>query len=254
MLLLHITGVTRTDVYATPDRTLTPEQWTGYDRAIERRLRHEPIQYITCEQEFFGVPLHVTPAVLIPRPETEHLVESVLGEFAQQPSGALNIADIGTGSGAIAIVLAQHLPNASVIAVDVSREALEVARGNAERHAVSDRIQFLESDLLSGVSSQDFDAIVSNPPYVPERDRDSLHPQVSEYEPASALFAGNDGLGIYRRLIPQASATLKRGGLLAMEIGHGQREALTDLLLAWNEVKFVKDLQQIPRVVLARKR
>lgn len=198
--------------------------------------------------------LRVTPAVLIPRPETEHLVESVLTEFANDLSGALSIIDVGTGSGAIAIALAAHLPRARVAAVDMSPAALDVARANAERHGVTDRIQFVESDLLDEVPQTcAFDAVVSNPPYVPEADRSTLHPQVSEHEPATALFAGDDGLAIYRRLIPQAFTALKPNGLLAMEIGHGQSDALAALLAGWKDVHFVNDLQQIPRVALARK-
>jgi release factor glutamine methyltransferase len=254
LLLLHVTGLTRADVYTSPDRELTPPEAAAYDAAIKRRLHHEPIQYITGEQEFFGLPLRVTPAVLIPRPETEHLVEAVISEVAHQPSRPLTIVDVGTGSGAIAIALAKHLPNAHISAVDVSPEALAVARANAEQHGLADRIQFVESDLLHALHPTDrFDAVVSNPPYVPESDRGTLHPQVSEYEPANALFAGNDGLAVYRRLIPQASAALKPGGLLAMEIGHGQRDALANLLFGWNDVHFVNDLRNIPRVALARR-
>ena len=240
-------------------------------------MANEPIQYITGEQEFYGLALHVTPAVLIPRPETEHLVEAVLEEFGCHPavvSGchpaaqrrdlllpsreasrtARSALDVGTGSGAIAIALAHHLPDAYLTAVDLSPAALAVAATNAARHHLTTRIRFLESNLLEALPpGETFDAIVSNPPYVATADRNTLHPQVRDHEPATALFAGADGLQIYRRLIPQARAALKPNGLLALEIGHGQRESIAELLSGWNELHFVADLQQIPRVALARK-
>jgi release factor glutamine methyltransferase len=253
LLLLHTLQIPRTTLIAYPDRELSPEQLTHYQNIINRRLRHEPIQYITGEQEFYGLLLHVTPAVLIPRPETEHLVESVLKLV---PADRLvRIADIGTGSGAIAIALAVHLPHAEITALDLSLEALKVAERNAREHAVADRIRFLPSDLLTAISSQKetFDAIVSNPPYIPETDRSTLHPQVRDHEPDIALFAGETGLDIYRRIIPEAHKVLKPNGLLALEIGHGQQESIKALLAGWHEVSFVNDLQQIPRVALARR-
>jgi release factor glutamine methyltransferase len=175
---------------------------------------------------------------------------------AAQP---LRILDIGTGSGAIAIALATHLPHAQIIATDISPAALALARANAARHNLTPRIRFLESDLLDALASQNpaptelFDAIVSNPPYVPTADRTTLHPQVRDHEPATALFAGPDGLDIYRRLIPQARAALAPHGLLALEIGHNQRDPIAVLLTDWHSVRFLNDLQQIPRVALARK-
>ena len=253
LLLLHTLQIPRVTLLAHPDREVTAEQHTLYRASIARRLQHEPIQYITGQQEFYGLLLEVTPAVLIPRPETEHLVEAVLAHLPKDVP--LQIADIGTGSGAIAIALAVHLPRAEITALDLSPEALAVAAANAREHNVAHRIHLLQSDLFSAVnqSSQSFDAVVSNPPYVPESDRATLHPQVRDHEPAAALFAGPDGLDLYRRLIPQAHAALKPNGLLALEIGHGQRKALAALLETWREVAFVDDLQQIPRVALARK-
>jgi release factor glutamine methyltransferase len=253
LLLLHTLQISRVTLIAYPDRDISPEQHTLYQAAITRRRQLEPIQYITGEQEFYGLRLHVSPAVLIPRPETEHLVEAVLRLLpANQP---VKLVDIGTGSGAIAIALAAHLPLATIIAVDLSLGALAIAGQNAREHNVANRIQFLPSDLLTAVKSHGatFDAIVSNPPYIPESDRPTLHPQVREHEPASALFAGETGLDIYRRLIPEALSALKSNGTLALEIGHGQQQSLTHLLAGWNDVTFLKDLQQIPRVVLARK-
>jgi release factor glutamine methyltransferase len=253
LLLLHTLGISRATMHADPDRTLTPEQQSVYNSLILRRLKNEPIQYIIGEQEFYGLALHVTPAVLIPRPETEHLVEAVLAEFS--PTESLHILDVGTGSGAIAIALAHHLPNAHITATDISPAALEVAASNAARHNLSSRIRFVESDLLDTLapSAATFDAIVSNPPYVPTADRDTLHPQVRDFEPASALFAGDSGLDIYRRLIPQARATLKQNGLLALEIGQGQHQAIAALLSDWKGLHFVDDLQHIPRIAMARK-
>jgi release factor glutamine methyltransferase len=253
LLLLHTLEIPRVTLAAHPDRKLTPNEQSRFEKKIARRLRHEPLQYITGEQEFYGLLLHVTPAVLIPRPETEHLVEAVLKLLpADKPQ---RIADIGTGSGAIAIALAAHLPHAAITALDISTEALTVAQANAHTHNVASRIQFHQSDLLSGLSreTQTFDAIVSNPPYVAESDRETLHPQVRNYEPATALFAGETGLEIYRRLIPEALLALKPNGLLALEIGYGQQIALTSLLETWRNVSFVNDLQHIPRVALARK-
>jgi release factor glutamine methyltransferase len=254
LLLLHTLQISRVTLLTHPDRKLSAEQQALYRATIRRRLQHEPIQYITGEQEFYGLLLDVTPAVLIPRPETEHLVEAVLAHLPKDI--VLQIADIGTGSGAIAIALAVHLPQAEITALDLSPEALAVAAANARKHGVANRIHLIESDLLSALnqrSMQSFDAVVSNPPYIPEFDRPTLHPQVRDHEPAAALFAGPDGLELYRRLIPQAYAALKSNGLLALEIGHGQREAIAALLESWQDVSFVDDLQQIPRVVLARK-
>ena len=268
LLLRHALGISHAAQLADPNRALTPAQQAAYDALIQRRLTCEPIQYITGEQEFYGLALRVTPAVLIPRPETERLVEAVLAEF--DPTQPLRILEVGTGSGAIAIALARHLPHAFITAVDLSSAALEVAASNAARHALTDRIRFLASDLLaalspdeslfdapgspaSGLGSQGWDAIVSNPPYVPTTDRAGLHPQVRDHEPAGALFAGPEGLDIYRRLIPQARAALRPDGLLALEIGQGQRDSIDALLADWTQVRFVDDLQRIPRIALARK-
>jgi release factor glutamine methyltransferase len=253
LLLLHILQIPRTTLIAHPGRELSATQRTAYEDSIARRLHHEPVQYITGQQEFYGLTLKVAPAVLIPRPETEHLVEAVLKLLpADQP---LKIADIGTGSGAIAIALAIHLPQATITALDVSAEALAIATANAREHKVADRISFLQSDLLSALDrgAEAFDAIVSNPPYVAETDRDTLHPQVRDHEPATALFAGETGLDIYRRLIPQAHTALRPNGLLALEIGHDQQNAVAALLQKWHNLSFVNDLQRIPRVALAQR-
>jgi release factor glutamine methyltransferase len=251
LLLLHQLGISLAQLLAHPDRELTEEEERFYRQSIRRRAATEPIQYITGQQEFYGIDFRVSPAVLIPRPETEHLVEAVLQQLSHDEP--LQILDVGTGSGILAITLGLHLSHAHITAVDISADAIHVARQNAAAHHVVQRIDFIESDLLAAVPSGLFDAIVSNPPYIPTSDRPTLHPEVRDHEPSTALFAGLDGLDIYRRLIPQAFDALKPNGLLALEIGHGQQESLASLLQSWNCVSFVNDLQQIPRVALARR-
>lgn len=253
-LLQHRLNLTRAALLSNSTRSLAPEELRDYESLVARRLLHEPVQYITGVQEFYGLPFRVTPAVLIPRPETEHLVEAVLERLPNDRP--VTIADIGTGSGAIALALAAHLPQAAITAIDLSPSALEVAKMNAQTLGFSSRVRFLISNLLASLTASEkragFDAIVSNPPYIPIADAPELHPQVREYEPSAALFAGRDGLEIYRDLVPQAFEALKPGGLLALEIGHGQKEALSILLAGWKHVIFVDDLQAIPRVALAR--
>ncbi len=253
LLLFHTLNLPRTALYAEPDRPLSSAEEATYAAAIARRLHMEPVQYITGVQEFFGLPFQVSPAVLIPRPETEGLVEAALTHLsANQP---LRLADVGTGSGAIAIALASRLPLAKIVALDVSEAALDVARANARQNSVESQVEFIQSDLFNALTPATplFDAILSNPPYVAEADRAGLHPEVSHWEPASALFAGADGLEIYRRLIPDARRWLRPGGLLALEIGSGQRDQLAALLTCWDAVAFLPDLQGIARVALARK-
>ena len=253
LLLLHVLGLERVAIYSDPDRVVSEAEQRAFAEAVERRRRAEPPQYITGRQEFYGLELAVSRATLIPRPETELLVESAVAALRGMP-GPLRIVDVGTGTGAIAIAVARELPGAEMVAVDLSAEALEVARGNARRHGIEGRITFAVSDLLGAVmGGAPCDAVLSNPPYVPVGDRAGMHPQVRDWEPAAALFAGEDGLGIYRRLIPEAAGALRPGGLLAMEFGYGQREALAGLLSGWDGVRFLDDLRGIPRVVLARK-
>jgi release factor glutamine methyltransferase len=218
-----------------------------------RRRAGEPIQYITGEVEFYGLPFYVNQDVLIPRPETEHLVEKAIALAAafDRP----RIVDAGAGSGAIAVALARHLAGARIRATEISAPALAVAQANAARNGVAERVRFFEGDLLAPVADQPFDLVVSNPPYVPETDRDSLAVEVRDYEPAQALFAGADGLAIYRRLIPQAFAALVPGGFVALEIGFGQQERIRTLLAGagFGGIEFTEDLQQIPRVAVARR-
>jgi release factor glutamine methyltransferase len=247
LLLAHVLRCDLVALLAHPERPLSASEATRYESVLMRRLRSEPMQYIIGQQEFFGLAFEVSPDVLIPRPETEHLVEAVLERVAANA----RIVDVGTGSGAIAVALAHALPRAQVTAVDLSPAALDVALRNAQRHAVSDRVTFLQSDLLAALEGADFDAVVSNPPYVAEGE--VLEPQVSNYEPHVALYAGPTGLEIYERLIPQARKRLKPHGLLMLEIGFGQQAAVEALLHDWSALSLVRDLQGIPRVIQAQK-
>jgi release factor glutamine methyltransferase len=251
LLLLYTTGLSRTDLITQPEHGLTADEENRYREAIARRVLSEPVQYITGEREFYGLRFAVTPGVLIPRPETEHLVEAALERIP--PNTPFRIADVGTGSGAIAIALAVARPLAKITATDISPVALQVAKENAAAHGVADRVTFRESDLLDNVVPSEYDLVVSNPPYIADGEREILDVEVRDYEPARALFAGPTGLEIYERLIPQASHVLQPGGWLIMEIGAGQHLQLSRLLKDWSNISFVPDLQGIPRVVLAQR-
>lgn len=255
-LLLHLTGKSRAWLMAHAGDDFGGCQAIGYEGLLEQRLKGAPIQYITGEQEFYGLPFSVSPAVLIPRPETELLVERVIQWAKGQAGGRIaapRIVDVGTGSGAIAVALARELPQAAITACDLSDAALTVARGNAARNGVGCRIRFLCGDLLAPVDGETFDIVVSNPPYVAEADRQSLAAEVREHEPAVALFAGEDGLDICRRLFPAARGVLAAGGLLACEFGYGQDRAVRALLAEadFHAVETIPDLQGIARVALA---
>jgi release factor glutamine methyltransferase len=254
LLLLHATRLTKTDLLTHPERELTERQKDHYQAAIARRARNEPIQHVTGTQEFYGRSFIVNRLVLIPRPETEHLIEAAL---AIDPAPR-RMLDIGTGSGILAITLALELPEARITATDISAAALAVAQKNAHALGAADRIRFAVSDLFSAFTDAPpddvrFDCIVSNPPYVSTSEL--LEPQVREYEPAAALYAGEDGLTIYRRLIPEAFAHLEPGGHLLLEIGRGQREAVYHLLVQsqFENLRFIDDLQGIPRVAIGQK-
>ena len=252
-LLLHLLGRNRAWLMAHGNDELSGAQAARYAELLERRDRGEPIQYIAGQTEFYGLPFRVTPAVLIPRPETEHLVEKVFGLAASFT--APRIVDVGTGSGCIAVTLAHHLPQAQITAIDISIAALASASESAALNGVSPRIRFLEGDLLAPVADERFEIVVSNPPYVPSTDRDSLPVEVREFEPELALFAGEDGLAIYRRLIPAAHAVLVPGGFVALEIGYSQQAAIRVLLAesGFEEIEFVPDLQGIPRVACGKR-
>ncbi len=251
--MMHVLGRDRAWILAYWHDEIGIDCSIPFHSAIERRRNGEPMQYITAEAEFYGLPFHVNRNVLIPRPETEHLVEKTIelaAGFAQP-----RIVDIGTGSGAIAIALARKLPASRVAAVDLFAAALDVAKQNAERNGVAGRIRFIQGDLLAPVAGEQFEIVVSNPPYVSETDRDSLAVEVRDYEPAQALFAGEDGLAIYRRLIPDAFSALVPAGAIALEIGYGQRAGVQTLLqnAGFTQIEFTSDLQGIPRVATARR-
>jgi release factor glutamine methyltransferase len=221
-----------------------------FDALIGRRATHEPVAYLLGTREFYGRPFAVQPGVLIPRPETELLVEVAL-EWVEATEARL-IADVGTGSGCVAITLALEHPGLSIIATDRSPEALAIAKANADALGPTSAVEWRETDLLAGVTGP-LDLIVSNPPYVPERDRASLSADVRDFEPSLALFAGDDGLDVVRRLIPQAISRLRPGGALIMEVGEGQWPAVTTLLEQSGcvSVDWHVDLQGIPRIVAA---
>jgi release factor glutamine methyltransferase len=252
-LLLHLLRQNRAWLLTNLDAQASPESQSAFDKLIARRRSGEPIQYITGTAEFFGLPFAVSPHVLVPRPETEHLVEEValLASAFKRPT----IADIGTGSGAIAIALAHSLPDARIFATDLSPDALSIARTNAAQNHVSDRISFFEGDLLAPLAGNTFSIIASNPPYIPLSDFQSLSVEVREFEPHAALFAGEDGLAIYRRLIPAAYELLLPGGWLVMEIGFGQEAAIRESLVSngYIDVHSVPDYQGIPRVAAGRR-
>ena len=255
----------RAYLFAHPERELTAEEQSRYEAALVERARGVPAQYITGHQEFWGMDLIVTPAVLIPRPETEHVIEAVLSLAARKTTGGqecppntrLRMVDVGTGSGAIALALAKEFPDAEIYATDISPAALEVARANAARHQLEKRIQFHQGDLLNGFDLTGVDFVVSNPPYVGEAEEDQVQLEVRKYEPRDAVFGGATGVEIIARLLPQAHAALRPGGWLAMEISGTITSAVQDLLVtsrdAWEALEIIPDLQSIPRVVQARK-
>ncbi len=244
VLLAHAIGCNRTWLYAHSDEELRELWWIHYGRYLHQRMQGKPTQYITGRQEFYGREFRVSPDVLIPRPETEHLVETAL------PWATGNVLDIGTGSGAIAITLALET-GAHVFATDISEAAVRVACRNA-RHLTS-TVHFAVCDLGSALPSGRFDLIVSNPPYVPERGSEDLPREVRDYEPRLALFGGPEGLDVYSRLIPEAARLLKPGGRLAMEIGWLEADQVGAMLSEWKDVETKADLAGIPRVLSARK-
>jgi release factor glutamine methyltransferase len=250
-LLMFTLGCDRAYLYAHPERVLTRDENKRYNDAIEQRASGVPAQYITGHQEFWGMDLIVSPAVLIPRPETEHVIETVLRLV--DPTSSPRIVDVGTGSGCIALALAKELPLAEVHATDISPGALEIARANAARHQLENRIQFHETDLLRGLPLETFDLIVSNPPYVGESEEDEVQLEVRKFEPRNAVFAGPTGLEVIERLIRQAQTALKPGGWLVMEISGTILDGVKHLLNNWQQGDIANDLQGIPRVASARK-
>jgi len=239
---MRATSHDRAWLYAHGNDELIEVWWIHYGRYLHQRIKGEPTQYITGRQEFYGREFRVTRDVLIPRPETEHLVEAAVAR------GGKNILDVGTGSGAIAVSLALET-KARVTASDVSLAALRVALRNAQ--ALGARVDFVACDLGAAFIEGSFDLVVSNPPYIAGRDRASLQTEVRDHEPALALFGGEDGLAVYRRLIPEAMRLLRPAGWLMMELGDA--EAVREMCAGWGDVQIVNDLAGIPRVLLARK-
>ena len=281
LLLMHALGRDRAWLYAHPEEVIRDSEVHLFTSLLARRAAGEPTQHLTGKQEFWSLEFEVTPDVLIPRPETEHVIEVVLDRLAvreiraghkQTFSGeGLQIADVGTGSGCIAVALAKELPGARIYATDISSAALAVARRNAARHSVSDQIHFLESNLLDALSVVEagathesqvtrhqllfLDLIVSNPPYIGRREASTLMREVRDHEPEIALYGGEEGYELYAELIAQAGAKLKPGGILVLELGHNSLPAVQPLLdvTAWTNVGVTNDLAGIPRVIAAER-
>jgi release factor glutamine methyltransferase len=275
LLLLHAVGRDRAWLYSHPETSIDPEAAQNYFAFVARRAAGEPVQYITGRQEFWGLEFEVTPAVLIPRPESEGVVEVALERLGArgikirldtgEPSAPLRIVDVGTGSGCLAVALSWELPHARVVATDISAAALEVARRNAARHSVADRIDFVQTDLLSSVldssattgrSPLTFDLIMSNPPYVARDEAETLEREVRDYEPDAALFGGPIGNEIYARLIDQAGLLLRHSGILVLELGHNSSRHVGGLLgndPCWANISITNDLAGIPRVIAAER-
>lgn len=266
LLLMHALGRDRAWIYSHPEASIDPVDAEKYFALIARRAAGEPTQYIIGKQEFWGMEFEVNPGVLIPRPETEHVVEVALQRLPRRKgeddlrsavaARRIHIADVGTGSGCLAVSLATELPKAEIDATDTSKAALEVARRNAARHGVADRIRFIECDLLDGLSGSAFDLIVSNPPYVAGTEAETLQREVREHEPHAALFGGTSGTEIYGRLIEQAGALLVPGGVLVLELGYDSAPHVRSIFESdtqWTAIEITNDLAGIPRVIAAAK-
>jgi len=284
-LLMHALERDRAWMYGHPEESLDPAAAEKFRALIARRAAGEPVQYLTGKQEFWGLEFEVTPAVLIPRPETEHVVEVALARLGERgikihmdtgaPRETLRVADVGTGSGCLAVALAWELPHAEVVATDISEPALEIARRNAARHGVAERVHFLQHDLLTGLAQTDpsgvvarhamaastqnrplFDLIVSNPPYIARNEAEQLQREVRDHEPHAALFGGPTGTEMYQRLIDQARDQLRDHGILVLELGHDSAErvrGIFDAQPAWTKVAITMDLAGIPRVLAAER-
>ncbi len=266
LLLMHALGRDRTWLYTHPETPLDVADAKKYFALIERRAAGEPTQYLTGKQEFWGLEFEVTPSVLIPRPETEHIMEVALARLGLRgfkmhfdsglPREKLRVADVGTGSGCLAVALTRELPHSEVFATDISGAALEIARRNATRHHVADRIRFLQTDLLDALNQEakSFDLIVSNPPYVARTESAQLQREVRNHEPHAALFGGPTGVEMYARLIEEAGRLLRPGGILVLELGYNSAEHVRTILTerkCWTNVTLTNDLAGIPRVAAA---
>jgi release factor glutamine methyltransferase len=259
LLLMHLLGRDRAWLYAHPEYELSAADAAAYEQLLARRTEGIPTQYLTGWQEFWGLEFEVGPGVLIPRPETEHVIEVALARLAARRTDSLRIADVGTGSGCIAVALARELPNAEIVGTDISPAALDYARRNAERHGVSRRVQLIETNLLDaclgpGLPRNSFDVIVSNPPYVALTDAKNLPREVREHEPAEALFAGGQGLDVYPALIDHAKRALSPNGTFVVEVGYNGTAQVRSLLPEplWSDLCVTRDLAGIDRVISAR--
>jgi len=272
VLLMHALGRDRAWMYSHHEEILDPATTQKYFQLIGRRAAGQPTQYLTGHQEFWGLDFEVTPAVLIPRPETEHVMEVALARLGERglkihmdtglPRETLHVADVGTGSGCLAVALAYELPHAEIIATDSSTAALEIARRNAARNEVADRIRFIEADLLALPGNERtpepfFDLIVSNPPYIADSDAASLQREVRDHEPHAALFAGPTGTEIYERLVAEARDQLRDRGILVLELGYSSAEPVRAMFdatsTAWTNVSITMDLAGIPRILAAER-
>jgi release factor glutamine methyltransferase len=261
LLLMHVLGRDRAFLYAHPEYALDADQAARFAQFIEQRAAATPVQYLTGRQEFWGLEFEVNPSVLIPRPETEHVLEVALARLGARRADPLTVADVGTGSGCLAVALARELPRAKILATDISRAALEVARCNAERHGVAARIEFRRANFLrtyladSRPVKRCFDLIVSNPPYIGLDEAASLPREVRDHEPREALFAGPQGMDAYPRLIAQAESLMKSGGWLVVELGHRSALPVASLLqnASWFDVAIERDLAGIDRVLSAQR-
>jgi release factor glutamine methyltransferase len=259
LLLCHVMGIDRTRLLTRSEEQIDEAQYLAYLALVVRRAAGEPAQYLTGHQEFYGLDFIVTPDVLIPRPETEFLIERVMNLVEDSKQDSPLIVDVGTGSGCIAVTVAKQLPRARLIATDASRAALDIARTNAERHGVRDRIEFLEGDLFAPLAKRGLegavDVLASNPPYVNEESSELLQREVRDWEPHEALFGGVDGLDFYRRLIAESPHYLKPGGYIVLEIAFSQLDSISEMVKgsALDLVDITSDLQGIPRTLCFRR-
>ncbi len=255
-LLAEALGRDRTYLIINFNERVPEDALLKFQSMIHRRAAGEPLQYITGRQAFFGLDFEVTPDVLIPRPETELIVEETIRLVQQSDIGVPVIIDVGAGSGCISVALARELGDARVIASDLSLAALRVARRNAARHGLEDQVSFVASDLLGSFAEENFaDFILSNPPYVSEMEMPTLQREARDWEPRMALTDSNDGLSLYRRLLKEASSRLKSGGYLMCEMGYTQSEKISSMVdrATWAETRILDDLQGIPRTIVLRK-
>jgi release factor glutamine methyltransferase len=254
LLLRHVLKCDAAFIYSHPEQRLNAVESILFKAVIKRRAAHEPFQYISGVQEFYGLDFAVTPEVLIPRPETEIVVETAINEFKGRKD--VRFCEIGAGSGCISVSILVNLPNSIAVASDISPAALEATAKNAEMHHVSDRLRLVLSDVFESLSDEAFDMLVSNPPYVPELDIETLQAEVRSFEPHLALSGGADGLDIIKRIVAESAKYLKEKGLLLMEIGWDQSETVDRLFdrTVWRTVESVPDLQGIPRIIKAQLR